>query len=130
MPTTIVHLFGAQFGSYEAAVAFCDRDWGDAPDDDDSQEVWEAWEMEYPKWPLKNELGIVYLDEDYIELHFGPEVQTRLKEELEIGIQAAQSIAAKYNTLVVIGHEALGGFEVELKSTPRFEYLGAFNQNW
>ncbi len=127
MPTIIVHLFAAHFGSREAAIAFCERDWGDAPDDDAAEEIWEAWEAEFPKWPLKDELGI-YLDEDFIELHFGSEAQTRLKETPELDSPTVQSIIAKYDTLVVVGHEALGGFEVELKSIGRFEYLGVFNQ--
>ncbi len=130
MPTTLVYLFGSHFGSRDKANAFCDRDWGNAPDDEDSEEVWKAWEENFPKWPLKDELGIVYLDEDYVEIHFGPEVPTRFDESIEIDGPLAQSIAARYDTPVVLGHESLGGFEVELKSSPRFEYLGAFNQNW
>ena len=129
MSTFKIHLFGANFDSPDEALAFFECDWGDAPDEETvSAEEFDAWESEFPKWALKDELGQIYLDEDYIETHFGAEVRIRLESIEELDTETALMLAQNYNAVIVIGEEALGGFEVEIKSTPRLKYLGVFTE--
>lgn len=134
MNLTTIHLFAGTFGSREAAEQYCQRDWGQAPDKSASVQEWEAWESEFPKWALEDELG-VSLDEDFIELHFGPEPDAAwLSPVLEMleapDREQIQRAIESDNTLLLLDINALGGFETELRSTARLRYLGAFRARW
>ena len=134
MNLTTIHLFAGTFDSLEAAEQYCQRDWGQAPDESAPPQEWEAWENEYPKWPLRDELG-VYLDEDFIELHFRPEPGAAwLSPVLEMleapDREQIQRAIESDNTLLLLDINALGGFEAELRSTARLRYLSAFRAHW
>jgi len=127
MKTRTLYLFSGLFGSIEAAGAYCERDWGEAPSDDASPQQWEAWENEFPKWKFREELD-VYLDEDFMEFHFGSERVEALEELLALDLerQNVESLIENDDTLIVLDDNALGDFPAELKSTYALRFLGAY----
>jgi hypothetical protein len=131
MAPTTIHLFAGAFASRAEADAYLLRDWGDAPAEDAPLEEWQAWEAEYPKWPLREELG-VYLDEDFVEFHFGSPAEAAERSLLleEADAEQVRAVTEHSNVLVILDANALGGFEVHLQSTARLRYLGSFLAQW
>ena len=80
----------------------------------------------------ENRLGEVYLDHEFIEVIDDMEQLSRY-DYLRSMLKNADDIAGilrsagKYaNILVPIFKEALGGFEAQMRSTPRLSYCGDF----
>ncbi len=81
----MVHVFFGNFTSVEAACRYTEPQWADEPDDDASDEVYDAWEESNPTWSLADDLG-VYLDSDFIETideDFCSYLRTQLAKEAD-----------------------------------------------
>jgi hypothetical protein len=125
--TQAVHVLAGRFESREEAVAYTEPQWEPEPGDDVSDEQYAEWENRNPTWALCTDLGIAYLDSDFIETIDGPSSYSYLEGMLVDGAQI-QSIRerapADANILVLIFHPALGGFPARVASTPRLVYCG------
>ena len=125
-----VHVFAGRFTNRDAACRYTEAQWEPEPDESASDEEYVAWENRNPIWPMKIDLGIVFLDSDFIETIFGDGRYDYLNGTL-LDEQAINRIKATAgsdsNVLVLIFDEALGGFESEVKSTPSLTYCGQFD---
>jgi len=126
---TRVHVLVGRFGPEDAeALAYTQEVWAPEPGDDVSDDAYAAWEDENPKWQLRDDLGKIDLDADFIETIRGETRWAYLAALLEDS-DAAAWIAREHadaDTLVLVFEAALGGSEATLSSTPRLRYLGAF----
>jgi len=121
-----VHVFAGTFESREEAVLYTEPQWEPEPAEDVSDERYREWEDRNPIWGMRTDLD-VYLDSDFIETIDGPDRYTYLQGMLVDGaeIQSIRERApASANMLVLIFHQALGGFPALMSSTPRLTYCG------
>ena len=129
-----IHVFIACFPSLESALAYSQPQWEPEPAAEASDEEYEAWEDRNPSWLMKNDLGITYLDEDFIETIWGTNGDGRSSDwkylSSFIGNESAavcKKIAAiDDNTLILIDAQASGGFPVAFRSTSAMTYCGPF----
>ena len=125
-----VHAFLGAFESLAHALLYTEAQWEPEPPNDASEDTYRAWEDRNPTWAMRSELGITYLDADFIETVGNAERTTYLSEHLEHStdldlIRARTPPHA--NVLVLIFEEALGGFESKLASTTRLSYCGRYD---
>ena len=125
--TQAVHVLAGRFESRDEAVAYTEPQWEPEPGDEVSDEQYAEWENRNPTWAMLTDLGIEDLDSDFIETIDGPSSYSYLEGMLVDGSQI-QSIRARApadaNILVLIFHQALGGFPARVGSTPRLVYCG------
>lgn len=124
-----VHVFVGEFVTRDDACQYTEAQWEPEPDEDVSDEEYEAWEERNPQWQMRTDLGEPYLDSDFIETIDGVDRFNYLAGLItETG--AVEAIRAKAlpsdNILVLIFTKALGGFAAEMQSTPRLKYCGKF----
>lgn len=123
-----VHVFAGSFGSRENACSYTEAMWEPEPDESVSDEEYQAWEDRNPRFPLRADLG-VYLDSAFIETIHGDHRYRYLQGLLADQADAESIIQAAgptSDTLVLIFHDALGGFGSTLKSTPQLVYCGEY----
>jgi hypothetical protein len=129
-----IHAFIASFASENDAQTYSQPQWEPEPDADASDEDYAAWEDRNPQCRMKNDLGIVYLDEDFVETIWGVDgsdaganwayLASFIGDE---NAAVCRTIAAgKANTLILIDEQAAGGFPVSFRSTPATTYCGPF----
>jgi hypothetical protein len=120
-----VHVFAGRFKDEEEASTYTEARWHPERDESVSDEEYAAWEARNPHWRLRSDLD-GYLDSDFIETITGPERYSYLEKLLVTRGDLARIMAVdpEANTRVLIFQEALGGFEVEMKSTERLSYCG------
>jgi hypothetical protein len=79
---------------------------------------------------MRSDLGITYLNADFIETVEGAECTAYLSEHLahstDLDLIRART-PPNANVLVLIFDEALGGFECTVSSTVRLSYCGQYN---
>ena len=123
------YVFVGDFESRDAACDYTEPQWEPEPEKGASDQEYEEWEKRNPSWPMRADLGITYLDSDFIETIAGENrfdyLRTLLTEKDEVDRIRALS-SDNLNTLVLIFEEALGGFPEEMKSTPRLTFCGRF----
>jgi hypothetical protein len=124
-----VHAFLGTFESLTHALLYTEAQWEPEPPAEASDDTYRAWEDRNPTWAMRSDLGITYLDGDFIET-VGTERVAYLSEHLAHAtdldlIQACTPPDA--NVLVLIFEEALGGFECKLSSTIRLSYCGRYD---
>lgn len=121
MKATTVHVFAGKFRDRDEACNY-------------SQEQWDELASETcdPHWPMRTDLGIEYLDHDFIETTDDSDginrydyLRTMLRNPQDIE-RIRQEAGPEANILVLIFEQALGGFGVTIRSTPRLTYCGAF----
>ena len=107
--TESVHVFLGRFEGEEDAFAYTQAQWEDEPEEDASDEEYEAWEESNPRWRMKDDLGIDYLDSDSIETSLDPERYDYMGKLLVNPEDLKRILAADpaANTLVLIFHGAL-----------------------
>ena len=121
-----VHVFLGEFKNREDATSYTESYWEPEPDETVSDEEYELWENNNPKWKMESDLNC-YLDGDFIEtitdkdkfdylcgILEDPENVKHLKSELES------------KTLILIFENAIDSENAELKSTEKIEYKGVF----
>jgi hypothetical protein len=127
------HVFIGAFDDPEAAGLYCQEQWEPEPDATVSDDEYSAWEARNPSWQLRSDLGIVYLDSDFIGMDFVGKIKNhRLDYFRDIladphATERIRGMAGENeNVVVLISPEAFGGFplEKELQSTPRIKYCG------
>lgn len=127
---TNVHVFAGSFNSREDACKYTEAQWEPEPDDSVSDEEYRAWEDHNPSWEMREDLGDPYLDSDLIETIDGPDRYEYLSRLLtEPGaIEGIRGLAEEGdNILALVFAEAFGGFQTDMKSTPRLKYCGRFS---
>jgi len=126
------HVFVGSFKSRDEACAYTEAQFEPEPGEDASDEEYSAWEDKEPAWQMRSDLGLDYLSSDFIETIDEAELfeylAGMLTEPGAIG-RIRELAGAEDNILVLIFHEALGGFPGEMKSTPRLKYCGQFASN-
>ena len=127
--THAVHVLAGRFESREEAVRYTEPLWEPEPGDDVSDEQYAEWENRNPTWAMCTDLGIVCLDSDFIETIEidGPGVYSYLAGMLVDGAQIQsirERVPADANILVLIFHEAFGGFPARIGSTPKLVHCG------
>lgn len=125
-----VHVFVGQFSNRELACEYSEPQWEPEPDDSVSDEDYSEWEDRNPSWQMKADLGLQYLDSDFIETIDDPDRFEYLSQFLTEP-DAMQRIQAQVhpgqNILILVFSEAFGGFATPpLKSTPQLHYCGEF----
>ncbi|MBB2674998.1 UNVERIFIED_ORG: hypothetical protein GGE44_004591 [Rhizobium esperanzae] len=125
-----VHVFTAVFESNEAAFAFVHPHWEPEPDEHTSDEDYVAWEDRNPIWPMKEELGGLRIDADFVEVIWKsgmvPDwnyLKSRLRAVDVLGISDGSAPA---NTFVLIDQTAFGDAKPELRSTANLTYRGCY----
>jgi hypothetical protein len=124
-----VHVFVGSFESREAACLYTEAQWEAEPPESVSDEEYEEWEDRNPNWPLREDLGGLYLNCDFIETIADDDRYDYLGRYLtESGAidRVRKAAGTEPNILVLIFSGALGGFPAVLKSTPRLLYCGEF----
>lgn len=135
MTDTTVHVFAGRFGDIDDACSYSEEQWEAEPWAIESDEAYRAWEERNPTWPMKADLGVAYLNSDFIEIIADREGLNRynyLAGKLRDPghIERIRKLAGpEANILVLIFGEALGGFDAETnrwapKSTSRLTYCG------
>ena len=120
-------MFAGKFESPDEARLYTEEQWEPEPGDEASDEQYARWESRNPTWAMETDLGVSYLDSDFIETIDGPEAFPYLEGMLvdRSGIDTIRERAgADANTLVLIFEQALGGFPARLTPTPRLAYCG------
>ncbi len=105
-----LHLFAGDFGSREAAEAYC----YDAPD------------ATHPE-PLTRDLPGAYIDPDFVEIAFGTEKPITLGQWFDV--QDRDDILAdtdSVDTILIVDEHAFGGQRFYLNDTPVLRYLGGW----
>jgi hypothetical protein len=123
-----VHVFVGRFEGEEEACAYTQAQFEPEPDESAGDDDYAEWEDREPTWLMKDDLGIDYLDSDFIETITEAERYDYLGKLLVNGEDLKRILAADpaANTLVLIFHEALGGFAAEMKSTAKLTYCGEY----
>jgi hypothetical protein len=132
MPDTTIHVFAGQFRDGDEACIYSQEQWDETPVLLMTEEERRASMTRYPYWPMCTDLGIEYLGHDFIEtigdkddLNRYDYLQTMLSNPKDIE-RIRQKAGPGANMLVLIFEQALGGIDVNMKSTPRLIYCGAF----
>ena len=127
-----VHVFTALFENTEAAFAFAHPHWEPEPDEHVSDEDYAAWEDRNPIWPLKEELGGVRMDSDFVEVIWKPGLMPDwdlLKSRLRAAdLFESREDGARVNTFVLIDRAAFGDVDLELHSTANLIYCGCYSR--
>lgn len=125
---TTVHVFAGQFASRGDATAYSEPQWAAEPGEDASDEEYAAWEDVNPSWRMRDELGIVYLDADFVETIHDEDPFEYLGALLDDSdaIALVRRQAGESNTLVLIFEAALDGFDVTLRSTAELTWCGTY----
>jgi hypothetical protein len=137
MTLSSVHVFAGTFRDIDDACAYSEAQGEPEPPASATDEEYRAWEQRNPVWPLRADLGVTYLDGDFIETIGDLEDLGRydyLRNMLEEpgDIERIRALAGpEANVLVLVFDEALGGFDAETnrwapRSTPRLTYCGAY----
>ena len=118
------------FESKEAAFAFAHPHWEPEPDEHASDEDYAAWEDRNPIWPMKEELGGLRMDSDFVEVIWKPGpvpdwdyLKSRLHAADVLGIKEDTASA---NTFVLIDQTAFGNTKPDLRSTAKLSYRGCY----
>src|SRR5260370_42236872 len=125
-----VHVFVGCFKNREAACEYSEPQWEAEPDVSSSDQEYAAWEQRNPSWQLRTDLGVVYLDSDFIETIDGDDRYEYLSKMLtQCGAidRICKMAEDNENTLVLVFSEALGGFKATVMSTPKLKYCGQFS---
>ena len=132
MGDTTVYVYAGGFRDREDACAYALDQWEPKPPPTATEAEYEAWEDRNPTWQMRSDLGEAYLDHDFIEVIDDMEHLSRY-DYLRSMLKNADDIAGilssagpDTNILVLIFKEALGGFEAQMRSTPRLTYCGEF----
>jgi len=132
MSATTIHVFAGNFRDRDEACTYSQEQWDDTPVLLMTEEERRTSETRYPHWPMCTDLGIEYLDHDFIEtigdqdgLNRYDYLQTMLSNPNDIE-RIRQEAGPEANILVLIFEQALGGIDVNMRSTPRLAYCGAF----
>ena len=123
-----VHVFAGRFSSREEAAKYCQEQWEPEPDASVSDQDYTAWENRNPSWTLQDDLG-VFLDSDFIELVDSADRYAYLEQLLSdrpLISCIKEKAPPEANALLLIFKAALGGFDVQLRSTPRLTYCGSY----
>ncbi|MCB9599918.1 MAG: hypothetical protein H6721_24105 [Sandaracinus sp.] len=137
MSTTTVHVFSGSFASREDATDYSEAQWAPEPGEDASEEEYAAWEDSNPAWAMRDDLGLDYLDHDFIETirsdeedkqHIWNYLGGLLRDPATLERIRAQAGSA--NTLVLIFAQALDGAEPDLGSTPKLAFCGTHTAHW
>jgi hypothetical protein len=127
------YIFIGAFEDRAAASKYCEEQWEPEPDASVSDDEYRAWEDRNPSWQLRTDLGIVFLDSDFIATDYIGKIKSHSLDyvsERLVDHTAADRIRAMADesdsVVVLISREALSGFplERELRSTPRLKYCG------
>jgi hypothetical protein len=124
-----VHVLAGHFATERDAVNYSEEQWEPEPDQSVSDEECSAWEDRNPHWALRDELGVDFLDHDFIETISGPRRYHYLNKMLvdPDAIGRIKSIAGETaNTLVLVFDGAFGGFEYELQMPQTMVYCGEY----
>lgn len=125
-----LHVFAGSFASREDACLHTERQWEPEPDDSVSDDEYAAWEDRNLAWALRDELG-VRLESEFIETIDGHHRYHYLGGYLQSGdTDTVQTCAGDANILVLVFPDALDDSTVELKSTSKLKYCGAFDFVW
>ncbi len=130
---TTVHIFAGNFADRDAAVSYSEEQWLPEPGDDASDEEYAKWEATNPRWAMRDDLGLEYLDHDFIEtLHEqdegGPGLWAYvggLLRDHDV-LEHVQNEAASSNTLVLIFEQAFGGAEPRFRTTRALKFCGIY----
>lgn len=127
-----LHVFAGNFASRNEACLYTEAQWEPEPDESVDEKEFAAWEDRNPTWYFCDDLGDVYLDSDFIETIDGDDRYKYLASFLVDGddlnrVRVAHPTA---NTLLLLFPDALGGFDVSLRSTAKLTYCGAFDFRW
>ena len=132
MSATTIHVFAGKFRDRDEACTYSQEQWDETPVLLMTEEERRTSETRYPHWPMCTDLGIEYLDHDFIEtigdqdgLNRYGYLQTMLSNPKGIE-RIRQEAGPEANILVLIFEQALGGIDVNMRSTPRLAYCGAF----
>jgi len=132
MTDMTVHVFVGKFRDLDEAYAYSNEQWDETPVLLMTEEERRASEARYPYWPMRDDLGVDFLDHDYIEIIADMDGLNRydyLKRMLsnpEDGESIQHLADHEANILVLIFKGALGGSEVTMRSTPHLRYCGEF----
>lgn len=124
----VVHVFSGKFATRAEALEYSGEHWQPEPDSSASDEEYRAWEDRNPVWALSEDLGLEYLDSDFVETIFGPDridYLLRMLTSAASRSSLADSLASSGNTLVLVFDTAFGGFPASPASTPTLHYHGA-----
>ncbi len=132
MTETSVHVFAGTFRDIDDACGYSEAQREPEPPAAVPDAEYRAWEARNPGWAMKADLGITYLDSDFIETiadrdgldRYGY-LANKLQEPADIE-RIRRLAGPEANILVLIFKQALGGFPAKLKSTPRLTYCGEF----
>ena len=127
-----LHVFVGKFASRDAACFYSEAQWEPEPDDFVSEDEYAAWEERNPTWGFRDDLGIVYLDSDFIETIDGSGRYDYLSSYLVNNgdIDTIRAAVPAANILLLVFPDAFGGVEATLRSTPQLTYCGAFDFRW
>ena len=129
MPETL-HVFSGQFASRSEACEYSEKQWEcPAPDETWSEDEWSAYEDRNPSWALDSDLGVEYMDSDFIETIDGVDRMKYLESQIELQEDFEQLrtlIPDNHNIFVLIMSPAFDGRKVKLGSTPNLTYHGEF----
>ena len=130
---SLLHVFAAAFETHESALAFGRPQWEPEPGEDVSDEDYAAWEDRNPQWAMKAELGVRYLDSDFVEVIWNGDGGPRSAlAYLSSRLAAADAGAvgnimpASASTLLLVDDQAFGGFGAERRSTASMVYCGSY----
>jgi len=133
MTDMTVHVFAGKFSDRKDACAYALDQWEPEPLLMATDEEHRAWEERNATWQMRTDLGGVYLDHDFIEVIDDVESHTNRYDYLRSMLNQPDDIdlirqraGSQANILVLVFSEALGGFEAEMRSTPRVTYCGEF----
>jgi len=64
---TTVHILAGNFADRDSATQYSEEQWAPEPPESASDEEYKAWEDDNPRWAMREDLGIEYLDHDFID---------------------------------------------------------------
>ena len=129
-----VHVFVASFPTSGDAQTYTQELWESEPDSSVSDEEYADWEDRNPTWKMRDELGITFLDSDFIEIVWGSAGSqdradwTYLASQIDSeGADACKAMAPiGSNTLILILEGATGRFPFQFRSTSTLFHCGKF----
>jgi hypothetical protein len=130
-----VFVFLGAFANRDAASAYCEPQWEPEPDQSVSYEEYSSWEDRNPTWQMRSDLGVTFLDSDFIGTDVIETIDgTKRFDYLGKIITEHDAVGRiramaddNHNVVVLIFPEALGGFPAAMKSTPLLKYCGEFS---
>ena len=132
MPQTI-HVFSGYFSSKKEATSYSEQQWEEpAPDETWTEEAYTEWENRNPIWALDDDLGVDYMDSDFIETIRGDDRLDYLKTQItdnNARSNLLEMISDKDNTLILIMSTAFDGKQVSLSPTSKLNYHGEYKWN-